>query len=308
MKKILGLLLLSISLHSCDDGDMQLKTFNFDNETVQECNSLLYIINGKEVMILDIPGSNFLQTPTEPGNPIVYTLTSSDNLIYRLYSDNVTSSTICSTIPPASPTVKEEYVANPGGQIQIITNVLTEVNSTTKSTKISYTHQIRLINCQFSNGDQTNTYTDFLFGNYISENNTMSYNFSINTDSCDSNTIYRNNSNQALILDFNTFNFPTATGTTTVTLDTDNRIISRLYTGGSLSNSSICASTLPSPLELLEEWIAEEGTAEITTALTDINGTTYFEHTITLLNCNYKKDDLSYFHDQFTFGTYLVPN
>lgn len=311
MKKIFGLLVLALSLQSCDDGDLQLETFNFDNETVQKCNTLLYVTSGSEIMILEIGSETdfntlFAQEPTPANQPILYTLKSSDKLLYRLYDGAVNSTLICSSVPPASPVVIDEYIANPGGQIQVTTNVLTDVNETSKSTKITYTHQIKLINCQFVNGENVLNYSEFLFGNYSSQTNTMSYSFTTTSSSCNPNTIYRNNSMQALLLDFSTYTYPTTTGTTTVALDSNNRVISRLYSGGSLNNSSICASTPPDPLVITEEWVAESGTAEITTTLIDINGVTNYEHNIVLLNCNYVKDDLSYFHDQFNFGTYIT--
>ena len=106
------------------------------------------------------PSSIFIDEPTIEGTPRIYTLANSEELVYRLYNENVNSTAICSEIPPASPTVLEEYKALPGGQIQITTSVLPSVNETTKATTINYIHQIKLINVQFTNGENNLIYEE----------------------------------------------------------------------------------------------------------------------------------------------------
>ncbi|GEM_PF-275421 len=309
MKKIIVLFALAFLFQSCDDGDLTLKTFNFNNETVQECNDLLYVVNDNEIIILNIPTSNFINEATVVGTPRIYTLTSNDQLIYRLYDGNVSSTTICSTIPPATPNTVEEYKAQAGGQIQIITTVLPVVNETTKATTITYTHQIKLINVQFVNGDKTLNYEEFLFGNYTSLINTLAFNFSANNSTqCNTHNLYKNNSNQLITFDFPDYVLPTTAGTSSISLNSTNTITYKLFSGATLTSAEICSATSPnSPFVLEEEWIATEGTVNIIT--TDVTGTNNLPaklYEITFSNIVYKKGDLSFTHDTFDFGDYLT--
>ena len=311
MKKLIVLVASVFMLQACDDGDLTLETFNFNNETVQECNDLLYVVNEKEIIILNIPTSNFINEATEIGTPRTYTLTSNEQLIYRLYDGNVSSATICSTIPPASPSTVEEYKAQAGGEVQIITTVLPVVNETTKSTSITYTHQIKLINVQFVNGNKTLNYQEFLFGNYTSQVNTLSFNFSSNNGvqcTANANNLYKNSSTQLLAIDFPDHLLPTTPGSTSISLDSNNTITYKMFSGGTLTNTEICSSTSPnSPFVIEEEWIATEGTINIvTTAVTGTNGLPAFLYEITFSNITYRKGDLSFTHDTFDFGEFLT--
>lgn len=309
MKKIIVLLASVFIFQSCDDGDLTLETFNFNNETVQECNDLLYVVNDKEIIILNIPASNFINEATVVGTPRMYTLTSSEQLVYRLYDGSVSSTTICSTIPPATPSTVEEYKAQAGGQIQIITTALPSVNETTKATSITYTHQIKLINVQFSNGDKIINYEEFLFGNYTSQVNTLSFNFSANNGTqCNANNLYKNNNTQLITFDFPDHSLPTTPGTSSISLDNNNTVTYKMFSGATLTNAEICSPTSPnSPFIIEEEWIATEGTIEIvTTAVTGSNNLPALLYEITFTNIIYRKGNLSFTHDSFDFGEYLT--
>lgn len=309
MKKLIVLVTSLFLLQSCDDGDLILETFNFNNETVQKCNNLLFVTKEKEILILNIPSSNFLEEPTVEGSPRIYTLTNSDELIYRLYNENVNSTAICSEIPPVSPIALEEYKALPGGQIQIITTVLPSVDETTKTTTINYIHQIKLINVQFTNGEKNLIYEEFLFGNYKSKTNTLSFNFSSNNGvQCNSNNLYKNSNTQLIFFDFPNNTLPTSAGTTLINLDSTNKITYKMFSGGTLTNVLICSATPPdSPFILEEEWIATNGTVEITTTeITGSNNLPALKYEIKFLNITYEKDNLNFTHDTFDFGSFVT--
>ena len=309
MKKYFAVLTAVFIFYSCDDGDFTLETFNFDNEIVQQCDNLLYVTDDKEILILNIPASNFINEPTVVGSPRIYTLTTNEQLIYRLYDGNVSNTTICSSIPPATPRTVEEYKAQPGGQIQIITTVVPVVNATTKSTTITYTHQIKLINVQFTSGAKVLNYEEFLFGNYTSLTNTLSFNFSSNNaKKCGSTDLYKNNNNQSLRFDFPNYSLPTVDGTTTINLDSANKLSYSLFSGADLTDAEICSVSSPNnPFVLAEKWIATEGAVQIvTTAVTGTNGLPAFLYEITFSNVIYRKGDLSFTHDTYDFGEYLT--
>ena len=163
MKKFFALV-LTILLFSCDDGDITLQSFAFDTQSVQKCsdNNLIFKIKNDELLLIDISESNFVNTVTPDGTPREVLINSSNRVIYRKYSANLTSTTICSIIPPASPVVNKEWNAT-GGKILIETD---EVFDTDGITIIGYTHNITFENVSFSNPDNTFSFTTYIFGNY----------------------------------------------------------------------------------------------------------------------------------------------
>ena len=164
MKKLIVLVATVFLLQACDDGDITLESFNFDTVAVQNCptNNLVYKIKSNELLLLNIPASSFINEETPDGSPRVVTVSSSNKIIYRIYSDNLSSSGICSILPPATPVVEKEWNAS-GGRIEIITDKLFATDGTTVT---GYTHNIKLVNVNFSNSDNSFSFTEYIFGNY----------------------------------------------------------------------------------------------------------------------------------------------
>lgn len=163
MKKVFALL-LTIALFSCDDGDITLQSFAFESQSIQECtnNNLIFKIKNDELLLLDIPESSFVNTVTPTGTPREVLVNSTNRIIYRKYSGNISLGTICSLLPPASPVVNKEWNAT-GGKILIETN---EIFDTDEVTIIGYTHNITFENVSFSNPDNTFSFTTYIFGDY----------------------------------------------------------------------------------------------------------------------------------------------
>lgn len=163
MKKVFTIF-LTLVLLSCDDGDITLQSFAFESQTVQKCsdNNLIFKIKDDELLLIDIPESSFVNTVTPDGEPREITVSSSNKIYYRKYSGNLSSTTICSIIPPASPVVKNEWIAT-GGKILIETN---EVFDTDEVTLIGYTHNISFENVSFSGTNDTFSFTTYIFGDY----------------------------------------------------------------------------------------------------------------------------------------------
>lgn len=169
MKKIFGLLVCLLLLSSCDDGDLVVETFNFDNVSIQKCSDRdpLFKINGQELLLLDIPSSFFPNEVTPEGQPRIATVSSSNRIIYRKYSDAVNNSVICSDVPPANPVVQEEWNAADGGTIEITTTEVTTTNPDTNETTVTgYKHQIKFINVEFVGSQNSFVYDEYLFGDY----------------------------------------------------------------------------------------------------------------------------------------------
>ena len=142
MKKLFVLVAFIFLLQACDDGDLTLESFNFDSASVQNCTT-----NNEE---------------TPDGSPRIVPISSSNKIIYRIYSDNLSATGICSILPPASPIVKKEWNAT-GGTIEIISDKLFATDGITVT---GYTHNIRLLNVNFSNSNNSFSFTEYIFGNY----------------------------------------------------------------------------------------------------------------------------------------------
>lgn len=164
MKKLFVLVASVFMLQACDDGDITLESFNFNSAIVRECtdNNLIFKINDDEMLLINIPESSFANEETADGSPRIVTVNSSNQIIYRIYSGNVATTTICSLIPPASPTVKQEWNAT-GGTIEIITDAIYASDGITIT---GYTHNIKFVNVNFSGSSNSFSFTEYNFGNY----------------------------------------------------------------------------------------------------------------------------------------------
>ena len=139
MKKYL-LFALVLALFSCDDGDLQIETVDFDSiETVQSCETVvvnavnvLFKINGDEALILELP-SNLLKNEITTTD-IVSKVPSEAKLTYRIFSDNVSDDYFCNAVPVLTPTVIEDIPAQ-NGQVFI---------TTTSGEENTFIHSIRL--------------------------------------------------------------------------------------------------------------------------------------------------------------------
>lgn len=169
MKKLFGLLVCALLLSSCDDGAIVLQSFNFSSAAIQKCSDkdVLFKINKEELLLLDIPATYFPNEVTPAGQPRMVTISSTNKVLYRKYSGNASNSTICSDIPPASPTVLNEWTAASGGTIQIITTAVTTTDPITNvTTTTGYNHQIKFINIQFVGNNNSFVFDEYLFGTY----------------------------------------------------------------------------------------------------------------------------------------------
>lgn len=138
MKKLIVPILLLLGF-SCSDGDLQIETLDFDSVAIQNCDinvtsgNILFKINGDEALILELESAalnnaNSVTDTVETRSEVP----SGSRLIYRVFSENVTSSYFCDDFPPAEPTVTEEIEAEDGTIIikSIAVNDSTELSHT----------------------------------------------------------------------------------------------------------------------------------------------------------------------------------
>lgn len=148
MKKVFNLIVFVCFL-SCDDGDLAIETVDFDSiTTIQTCNAvsattsnLLFKINGAEALILELP-AGLLQNEVSSG-VITSEISSTTKLTYRIFSDTVSQDYFCNSIPPTSPVVSEEVVAEQGSVFI----------TTTTTDNESFTHLIELSGISFITAD-----------------------------------------------------------------------------------------------------------------------------------------------------------
>lgn len=112
---------------SCDDGDIILTEFDFDEENLQLCDSGQNLVffkitsdTNESISLQLVQDLSFLETNriTE-----VLQLNSTNIVTYRKFDATVSSNYFCSSIPPSSPLTILEYIAENGEAV--ITNLVT---------------------------------------------------------------------------------------------------------------------------------------------------------------------------------------
>lgn len=139
MKKYMALVLFTIFL-SCDDGDLEIETLDFDSVTnVQSCggvsvtaSNVLFKIDGDEALILELPSGAIKNEATT--EDIEININESASIIYRIFSGTVSSDYFCNDVPPVEPVVTQEIVAQDG--VVFI--------STSAIDSVTFEHTIRL--------------------------------------------------------------------------------------------------------------------------------------------------------------------
>jgi len=127
MMKKLSLLGLLCLLISCDDGDFNIPSFDFDGLTINNCGNLvLYKITSgsTESLIIQIDEDNtediFFKTAISNKEYLI-TTSGQNTMSYRIFIGDVTSDYFCQDIPSATPTVSEEWI---GEGTLFITNTI----------------------------------------------------------------------------------------------------------------------------------------------------------------------------------------
>ncbi|MFT6125961.1 MAG: hypothetical protein ACJAVA_000419 [Flavobacteriaceae bacterium] len=121
MKKLFLLLTISIFLSSCNDGDVIVTTFDFDDESLNNCGEaggyVLFKINTttNESISLSLDTNNNIFDATEEQ---MFELNGEGNIVnYRKYSGALSSDYFCNNVPPTSPSVTSEFIAASGDAI-----------------------------------------------------------------------------------------------------------------------------------------------------------------------------------------------
>ncbi|MGO4904276.1 hypothetical protein [Flavobacterium sp. W20_MBD1_R3] len=314
MKRIIGLLVFVLLLCGCDDGDLIQETINFEDVTTQNCstNEIIYKLRDSEALILEIKNVTFpVETTTQE-----LEISTTNRVYYRFYNGEVTSATICETIPPATPTVTNQWIAT-SGTIVITTTAVKPLNPDDNSTKITgYNHNITFKNITFDTGKGTQVYETFPFGDYQIAATPLPFSFNKTLEQCaTSKQLYDYNSSEALILDVDSnliVNAVTPLNEPRVGLisDTKNKLTYRLFSG-LVTGDYFCNDTFPTSPAFSEEWIAVTGIAN-TSGIVEVTTTTNgsgFRHTVVLKKVKMKKGNSDFIlGDAYLFGDLLTTN
>lgn len=132
MNKFLALFFFfTILLQSCDDGDIIITTFNFDEAELETCGTLgnyvFYKVNPEalESLSLKLGVTDSLYRTAETKN---YILNGTTNFVnYRTYDGVLGTTYFCSSIPPTTPNVTVDYLAA-AGTAEFVTTFIYEDN------------------------------------------------------------------------------------------------------------------------------------------------------------------------------------
>lgn len=304
MKNIIGLFALLLILTGCDDGDMTFKSFNFDTGTVQSCtdNGVLYKVQGNEALLLQTAATTFInaESKNELDEIIAREIPIGSNmsLIYRTYSGPVTGGSICSAVPPASPSVVDEYVAQPGGTISI----KTEKRTNDEGVITGYNHIITIVNAIFTKGEESIIISNNVFGSYVTP---VTYRFdfldendNINLQKCDgtfTGKVFTVNGDEALLFDLRDTTFPRPATTVTTEIDFSlpaetQELIFNEYSGTALA-TLFCNTVPPIMPVVTKQWEAISGKLRIVSREV-VAGTTY-EHDLYLDNVTFMNREVN---------------
>ncbi|MEO9891238.1 hypothetical protein [Aurantibacter sp.] len=152
----LGLMFL---LFSCDDGDIEIETIDFDSVDIETCETgsidtgLFFKINDDEALILELEDGKLLNEAS--AEQIESTIGSGSTLTYRLFSGTVSKTYFCDDVPVIDPQAISEIVASNG---TVLINTI-EIDSTT------FEHSIELTDVTFET-DTNNRITDLTINDF----------------------------------------------------------------------------------------------------------------------------------------------
>ncbi|MCP9200758.1 hypothetical protein MKO06_12630 [Gramella sp. GC03-9] len=146
MKRLFLAISILIFLNSCDDGDLIVTSFDFEDSNLDFCNgpnkSVFYAVNSQDVFEsfsleinnsqLDLDEDGDLIPGDPSGAPVSIQLNNNNRVVYRIYNTSLPSGAnnyFCSVVPPSSPQVIEEWVSGTGGTVTIRTLFADETGS-----------------------------------------------------------------------------------------------------------------------------------------------------------------------------------
>ena len=162
MKKWLSIPLL-FTLLACNDGDLEISAIDFDDTLVQYCDTqvstlttLFFKLNSEEALILELQSG--LLKNEESTEDISSSIPGQSQVTYRTFDGSVSSDYFCSNIPPVSPKVIEDILAE-NGQVLIST-----LRNETDTTLFDHTISFQNLSLIRENGERITDLTTLEYG------------------------------------------------------------------------------------------------------------------------------------------------
>ncbi len=135
---LLGIFLILIT--SCDDGDIIVTSFDFEESSLQFCEgadrNVIYATNNNDVFEsislefnnsqLDVVNGNLLPPPN---GRVSFPLTGNNRIVYRIYNSEVPNNYFCNVVPPSQPDVIEEWISGTGATVTFTSRFTDETGS-----------------------------------------------------------------------------------------------------------------------------------------------------------------------------------
>lgn len=312
MKKIVGLLLVAISLTACDDGDLVFENLNFNGKPIQKCpdNELYFKTNDTELLLVDFSNTingvkgSVLDTLAPLGETQNLLTSNTTKIYYRTYDAPISANAICSLLAPANPKVTSEYTSLPGGKIfytRLITPIVTET-----AVNVNYTYTINFENITLTNGTSEIKYATLPYGSYAYDTSKMNFNFTNNFIDCNNVLVGKTSTEIVQIQLPEDFVFPTTNQTQTINLNSTNLLRYYVFRNPfTVEEGSECE--LPNE-PIKEDWQVNNGSLQIeTTVITNGTGTiTGYRHNLKLIQAQFKKDDTTFSVTDRNLGNYTL--
>lgn len=120
MKHFFYISAIFLSFLACDDGDIIVTNFDFADIPLEHCEGVGEYVFFKrnsetlETLSLQLRTQDTLLGTTDT-TTYTYDLDGTNNVVhYRTYASEVGSDYFCSSVPPTSPTVNQNYIGNQG--------------------------------------------------------------------------------------------------------------------------------------------------------------------------------------------------
>lgn len=162
MRKYLLPLFLSMAF-ACDDGNLQIAEIDFDSAAIDFCDSpltsettLFFKLNGSEALVLELQ-SGLLQ-PEETTEALRSTIPGQSKVTYRTFTDAITRSYFCASIPPGEPGIVLDVSAAAGEVL------VTTLRNETDTTLYEHTISIQDLSLVTDNGERISDLTTIAFG------------------------------------------------------------------------------------------------------------------------------------------------
>ena len=90
--------------------------FEFTLSQTIKCtnNNLIFRYNANEVLLLDLDQSIFVNSATAVGSPRTQLINATNKVVYRTYNGSLNANFFCSSIPPSSPLLVDEWIGQDG--------------------------------------------------------------------------------------------------------------------------------------------------------------------------------------------------